>query len=70
LGEYFTEEEILVICYQISKALEFLYENHILHYDLKPENILYSSTNKSFKVCDFGMSVDESSMPGYYKGGT
>jgi len=31
---------------------------------------LFSAQNQCFKVCDFGMSVDESSISGYYKGGT
>jgi len=36
IKKYFSDLEILLIVYNICKAIEVLYYNKILHYDIKP----------------------------------
>lgn len=57
--ENFTETEILNISYQIIKGLKYLKEMNVIHSDIKMENILTTSNGK-IKICDFGLSTQES----------
>ena len=41
------------ICFEISKALQFLHGQNLVHRDLKPDNIFVSSSNQ-IKLGDFG----------------
>ena len=41
----------------ISKGLNYLHSNKIIHCDVKPQNILVSRNLKIVKICDFNISV-------------
>jgi serine/threonine protein kinase len=49
-----SEPQVNKICFEVSKALEYLHSKNIVHRDLKPENIFLSSSNK-IKLGDFGI---------------
>ena len=49
---YYSEQELYNIMYQLIVTLSFLQKNHITHRDIKPQNILIS--NGIYKLCDFG----------------
>ena len=49
---YYSEQELYSIMYQLIVTLSFLQKNHITHRDIKPQNILIS--NGIYKLCDFG----------------
>ena len=49
---YYSEQELYSIMYQLITTLSFLQKNHITHRDIKPQNILIS--NGIYKLCDFG----------------
>jgi serine/threonine protein kinase len=55
----FTINQRLKILYDISKGLEYLHENGILHMDLKPMNILLfgEGDNMTAKLTDFGLAL-------------
>ncbi|WP_413175128.1 AAA family ATPase [Anabaena azotica] len=40
----------------ITQALEFLYENKIIHKDIKPKNIIINPNTKQIKLIDFSIS--------------
>ena len=47
------------VIYQITKGLEFLHFNNIIHNDIKPDNILVNKKGKIF-ICDFGSATYKS----------
>ena len=49
---FYSEQELYSIMYQLIITLSFLQKNHITHRDIKPQNILIS--NGIYKLCDFG----------------
>ncbi len=49
-------KEFLNIAIEITKGLECLYENRIIHLDIKPKNILINSVTKAIKLIDFSIS--------------
>ena len=51
----FEFDDIKIITLAISKGLNYLHENKIIHCDIKPSNILLFG-NKIIKICDFGVS--------------
>jgi len=51
----FNFEDIKIIILSISRGLNYLHENKIIHCDIKPSNILLFG-NKIIKICDFGVS--------------
>ena len=51
---FYNEQEILNILYQLIKCLSELQKNHISHRDIKPSNILI--VKGLYKLCDFGES--------------
>ncbi|MFM9266488.1 protein kinase domain-containing protein [Tychonema sp. BBK16] len=48
---------ILDIAIQITKALEYLHQNQIVHKDIKPNNIIINSQTKQVKLTDFGIAT-------------
>ncbi|AFZ24300.1 putative ATPase [Cylindrospermum stagnale PCC 7417] len=51
-----TLEDFLAVAISISNALEYLYENKIIHQDIKPKNILIHPETKQIKLIDFSIS--------------
>ena len=49
---YYTQNELINIIFQLVTALSSLQKNHITHRDIKPQNILI--INGRYKLCDFG----------------
>ncbi len=61
LTEYFNDKTLdlnifLTIGIAINKALEYLYENTIIHKDIKPKNILINPHTQQIKLIDFSIS--------------
>lgn len=55
-GSRFTEFQIWQILRQISKGLEFIHQQNLVHLDIKPANILINSEG-ILKIGDFGLST-------------
>ena len=53
----FSHSQTNKICFEVSKALEYLHGLNIVHRDIKPDNILLSSSN-NIQLCDFGLCRD------------
>jgi serine/threonine protein kinase len=51
----FEYEDIKYIITAISRGINYLHQNKIIHCDIKPSNILLFG-NKIIKICDFGVS--------------
>ncbi|MFN6565472.1 MAG: AAA family ATPase [Nostoc sp. ChiSLP01] len=49
-------EEFLQIAIAITKALDILYHERIIHKDIKPSNILINPQTKQVKLIDFGIA--------------
>ena len=54
---------------EISRGLEYLHAENIIHLDIKPQNILLSKSGRAV-LCDFGASIHVASGPVSYNGGT
>ena len=50
------EEEAKLLFKQILQGVRVIHSHGILHRDFKLDNILLSSSLKSVKICDFGIS--------------
>eukprot|EP01049_Picozoa_sp_SAG25_P004658 SAG25_NODE_298_length_10188_cov_5.941421_9_plen_580_part_00 len=55
----FSSRDASLIALQLSRALEFLHAQRIVHRDVKPENILFkeAANVRSMKLCDFGLAI-------------
>jgi NIMA (never in mitosis gene a)-related kinase len=51
-----SEDACLDYFVQISMALQYLHEHHILHRDLKPANVFLSNQRRMVKLGDFGIT--------------
>lgn len=52
-----SETDTLAIIHQISSALSFAHQHHVVHRDLKPENVLLDNNGHIYLV-DFGIAKD------------
>jgi serine/threonine-protein kinase 24/25/MST4 len=50
-----TKQEVVVIAYNILKALEYMHQKNIMHSDLKEDNVMLGKDG-SVKLIDFGLS--------------
>ena len=55
IGEQFSEDIVLIWCWQLTNGLKYMKMKGILHRDLKPANIFLTSS-KILKIGDFGVS--------------
>jgi len=58
-GEYssgFDSQLLRSTIFQIVQGIEYCHRLHVIHRDIKPENILMNLTDKSVKICDFGLA--------------
>ena len=58
---YYSEEELISILKQLTRALVYLQNKQIAHRDIKPENILLFHDNDeiTYKICDFGEAKEK-----------
>lgn len=61
--QYFTEDEIRKICFQLFQALAYMHHHGYFHRDLKPENVLVKGD--IIKIGDLGSSREIFSRPPY-----
>lgn len=52
---YFQEDEIKRMIFEVGQALKYIHSQGIIHRDLKPENI-FVTADGHFKIGDFGVS--------------
>jgi len=59
LEEYslFPFNESLTVIIDILTGLEYAHRKGVIHRDLKPSNVMFSSTEKRYKIIDFGVSA-------------
>ena len=53
---FISKQTIIQFIFQITSAIDYLHQNHIIHKDIKPQNILCFHNNL-FKLTDFGISI-------------
>lgn len=49
-------KEFLQIAIQLTTALSFVHQNHVIHKDIKPKNILINPQTKEVKIIDFSIA--------------
>nr|CCC94245.1 putative tyrosine protein kinase [Trypanosoma congolense IL3000] len=58
-GQNLTENHVQYFIYQILHALKVIHSSGVIHRDITPANILVNQ-NCDLKICDFGLSKEES----------
>lgn len=53
-GGHLDEKTVLLLIYQLTKAVAYVHSKGIFHRDLKPENCLVNSQTLELKLADFG----------------
>lgn len=56
---------VIQVLFDISKALQYLHQENVVHGDIKPSNIMYEETYRLWKLADFLTSVR---LVGSYRG--
>ena len=51
----FTEEHVVLLMYNLIRAMKFIHSANVMHRDIKPANILVDS-HFNVKICDFGIA--------------
>lgn len=51
-------KELLHIALKITKCIEYIHNNHVIHKDINPTNIMYNPQNKKIKLIGFGISSE------------
>jgi histidine kinase len=54
--EAFTLDQKLLIAIELTKGLQYLHNNNILHKDINPDNVIYHSKDAHVMIIDFGLS--------------
>ncbi|KAI8916429.1 kinase-like domain-containing protein, partial [Gorgonomyces haynaldii] len=68
-AELLTGDEKNVLSIGITKGVQFIHQNGIIHRDLKSLNVLLDE-HRTPKICDFGMAKTKSMTKGSFRGGT
>ena len=55
LNDITDENDIIVLLYNMIKALNFLHSANLIHRDIKPSNLLVDKYSR-IMICDFGLS--------------
>lgn len=50
--------DFLYIALEITKCLDHIHKNHVIHKDINPSNIVYNPDNKVIKLIDFGIASE------------
>ena len=50
-------KNVISIFYEVTKGLEYIHSQNIIHCDLKPENIMINKETKKIKIIDFGSAI-------------
>lgn len=62
-----SEENSILIVFQILKAIDYIHNTGYIHCDLKPENIMINPENLEVKLIDFGSVVSQKSKKTYHE---
>ena len=65
-----SEDKQYRIWIDVTKGLEYIHAQRIIHRDIKPQNILLGEGNRGAVICDFGLSVEVYQDPETFNGGT
>jgi len=50
-------DDVINIFYELTKGLEYIHSQNIIHCDLKPENIMINKDSMKIKIIDFGSAI-------------
>ncbi|MEN6327688.1 MAG: protein kinase, partial [Syntrophomonas sp.] len=50
--------EFLYIALEITRCLDHIHKNHVIHKDINPSNIVYNPDTKVIKLIDFGIASE------------
>src|ERR671932_486535 len=54
VGRCLTEAQVIVLCQDLLKILEFVHQQHVIHRDIKPANIIRRRQEGKLVLIDFG----------------